>query len=263
MDASDAPDATPDAAPPKAGLETTTCSRCGGSGNYSYCQRYGTTCFQCGGRKVVLTKRGSAAAAYLERLRSKPAADVAVGDVIRETSITVGGEPYDFWARVTERTADGWAYEAVRGKEKGTTQTAPDTMVRVAQTAAQKRETLAQALAYQATLKADGKPYKRAPTASKRPTLSDDEKAARKAARREAKAQEIQARIAAAREVLGRDDVRAALAAQPHPQPWGRDKGLTLLDWAAWMMANAGTSGRLAAAKAVEAVNTPPAPTVR
>lgn len=84
---------------PRAGLETVTCSRCCGSGNYSWCQRYGTTCFKCGGRKAVLTKRGAAAAALLDRLRSKP----------------------------------------------------------------QKRATLAQAVAYQATLKADGKPYKRPP----------------------------------------------------------------------------------------------------
>src|SRR5207249_1748734 len=42
-------------------FESETCSRCGGSGHYSYCQRYGTTCFKCGGRTTVLTKRGEAA----------------------------------------------------------------------------------------------------------------------------------------------------------------------------------------------------------
>lgn len=26
-----------------------TCTRCGGSGQYSYCQQWGTTCFKCGG----------------------------------------------------------------------------------------------------------------------------------------------------------------------------------------------------------------------
>lgn len=30
-----------------------TCPRCQGTGNYSYCEVYGTTCFQCGGRKYI------------------------------------------------------------------------------------------------------------------------------------------------------------------------------------------------------------------
>jgi hypothetical protein len=36
------------------------CTRCGGSGHYSYCQRFGTTCFKCDGNKlqtVTPTKR--------------------------------------------------------------------------------------------------------------------------------------------------------------------------------------------------------------
>lgn len=64
-------------------LETETCSRCGGTGQYSYCQRYGTKCFKCAGQKVTLTKRGAAAAAWLEELRSVPAGEVKVGDLIR------------------------------------------------------------------------------------------------------------------------------------------------------------------------------------
>lgn len=86
---------------PKA-LETETCSRCGGSGSYSWCQMYGSVCFKCRGRKVVFTKRGAAANAYLIALRSKPAAEVKVGDVVRLLSITMGGTPCDIWATVTE-----------------------------------------------------------------------------------------------------------------------------------------------------------------
>jgi len=33
---------------------TKTCPRCGGTGNYSFNQMYGTTCFKCGGKKIVL-----------------------------------------------------------------------------------------------------------------------------------------------------------------------------------------------------------------
>jgi hypothetical protein len=43
--------------------EKITCGRCGGSGSYSYCTMYGSTCFQCGGRKRVLSRAGSAALA--------------------------------------------------------------------------------------------------------------------------------------------------------------------------------------------------------
>ena len=30
-----------------------TCTRCDGTGHYSYCSQYGTTCFKCGGQKVM------------------------------------------------------------------------------------------------------------------------------------------------------------------------------------------------------------------
>jgi hypothetical protein len=34
--------------------EPVTCGRCMGSGHYSYCQMWGTTCFDCKGRKMVI-----------------------------------------------------------------------------------------------------------------------------------------------------------------------------------------------------------------
>lgn len=38
---------------------TTECSRCGGSGQYSFCPQYGTTCFKCQGtgRQVISLRR--------------------------------------------------------------------------------------------------------------------------------------------------------------------------------------------------------------
>lgn len=62
------------------------------------------------------------------------------------------------------------------------------------------------------------------------------------------------ARIEAAREAMTRDDVREALAAQPHPRKWCADAGMTLLDWAEWMMKNAGRKGKCEAAAVVEKV---------
>lgn len=45
------------------------------------------------------------------------------------------------------------------------------------------------------------------------------------------------------------DDVAEAMDSLPHPKGW---KNKSLLDWADWMMANAGTSGRLAVARTIE-----------
>lgn len=59
--------------------EQITCSRCGGSGQHSYCSQYGTTCFKCGGRKRVLTARGAAAVTWLAEQRKTPVTDLRVG----------------------------------------------------------------------------------------------------------------------------------------------------------------------------------------
>jgi hypothetical protein len=42
--------------------EMKVCGRCGGSGSYSYCLSYGTTCFACKGSKKVLSAAGAKAA---------------------------------------------------------------------------------------------------------------------------------------------------------------------------------------------------------
>jgi hypothetical protein len=68
----------------KAGYEIAHCTRCGGSGHYSFCQSHGTTCFKCSGSGWMLTKRGYATKMFLEALRTKPAAAVKVGDAIRD-----------------------------------------------------------------------------------------------------------------------------------------------------------------------------------
>lgn len=158
-------------------LETETCSRCGGSGEYSYCQMYGTRCFKCHGRKIVFTKRGAEAARYLEELRSKPADELKVGDIIRVDvfkmktvfeaieSIEAGTQegssmkdgvmvPYSLPV-VTIRT--GSLIQTVfvsdsQGQRK---------MFRIAQSKEQKAETFRKALEYQATLTKAGTVRKR------------------------------------------------------------------------------------------------------
>ncbi len=66
--------------------ETGTCGRCGGSGEYSYCQMHGTTCFGCNGSGSAPTKAGKAAvkrvAAFKKAKFSKLASAVKAGDIV-------------------------------------------------------------------------------------------------------------------------------------------------------------------------------------
>lgn len=61
--------------------ETTTCTRCGGTGEFSYCQRFGTMCFKCKGKGKVLTKRGEAAALFAKSILELKVED-AVGQLV-------------------------------------------------------------------------------------------------------------------------------------------------------------------------------------
>lgn len=73
-------------------VETSVCGRCGGTGQYSYCQTYGTTCFQCRGRGHVMTKRGFQANQFIVDARTIPARAIRVGDVLRLDGVTMGGK---------------------------------------------------------------------------------------------------------------------------------------------------------------------------
>jgi hypothetical protein len=86
--------------------DTKSCGRCGGSGHYSYCSMYGTTCFGCRGRKTVLSRAGSKAAAaiaeFITANFSVPVEALVVGDRISvdgvartiESITTTGGSRY-------------------------------------------------------------------------------------------------------------------------------------------------------------------------
>jgi hypothetical protein len=64
------------------GFEAKTCSRCGGSGQYSYNQIHGSRCYGCSGDKIQHTKRGKAAKLfYVESLKLMPE-DIKVGQRI-------------------------------------------------------------------------------------------------------------------------------------------------------------------------------------
>lgn len=78
-------------------FEHKTCGRCGGSGNYSYCQMHGTTCFKCGGTGLELTRRGYAAQAHYRALLSVTLGDLSLGDVVLFEDI---GRSY--WIKINE-----------------------------------------------------------------------------------------------------------------------------------------------------------------
>lgn len=60
--------------------ETETCSRCGGCGEYSYCEMYGRTCFKCAGSGKTYTKRAAAARNWLRERLEVPVVDLKIGD---------------------------------------------------------------------------------------------------------------------------------------------------------------------------------------
>lgn len=154
-------------------FETKPCSRCGGGGHYSYCQRYGTVCFGCSGLGYQYTARGQAARDHYTSLLSKPVRALAPGDKLWD-------EYSGCWRTVVEAGRDmgdqgcrrlGYDYEAnvlwyYRTPQLGATGLNPDEVVRVAASADEKKVALAKAVAYQATLTQAGKPRKRQPAAA-------------------------------------------------------------------------------------------------
>lgn len=157
-------------------FEKEVCGRCGGCGQYSYNQRTGRTCFGCGGKGERLTKRGAAARQHYVEACSVPVTEVQVGDLIQWGSVTMGGDPYNFKARIEEvgtRTqrisTDGGPMREVESIVLTTTRRGvkhhysawPQTKVRKYWPEAENEAKIAEALAYQATLGKNGKPLKR------------------------------------------------------------------------------------------------------
>jgi len=148
-------------------LERETCGRCGGSGRYSYNQMDGDRCYGCGGKGIRLTKRGKAANAYLLALRSKPASELRVGDVVRGDNVSLDGRRIMYrWERIISIDPDTSSPSDQTPKLRIETDhclhlgVAPDYPYRVRQTPEQERATLEQAIEYQATLTKSGAPRK-------------------------------------------------------------------------------------------------------
>lgn len=152
-------------------FESVTCTRCGGSGHYSYNPMTGTRCFKCNGHGETLTKRGAAAQNYYRLLLSKRYRDLEPGDKVHDAGVPgfmAGGwrevvsieiAPYTWHSNGEEVTR---LAVSVKAKDWGYANADPEGMVRVAATREEKRQAREIALAYQARLTKQGKLTKRA-----------------------------------------------------------------------------------------------------
>lgn len=141
-------------AKPSTNFEHEVCSRCGGTGEFSYNPRDNKRCLRCNGSGWVLTKRGGAAQAYFTRLLSKPASEVAIGDMVKDD---LSG-----WQTVVSirNNSEGNTFDVTYANGGCFHNVPADMLFRVAFTAEQKSPLLAQALAYQESLTKSGAPRK-------------------------------------------------------------------------------------------------------
>jgi hypothetical protein len=164
---------------PKLLFESRVCTRCHGSGSYSFNLRHGSICYGCGGRGEQLTKRGAEAQRFFRELSMVSVSDLKVGDVVRASGITRGGDSYTHAATVTEvllddpsaptctsKVGDAPAvtrrYSTVRLSSKlgdSTLHTFPEARLELA--GGDRKARVEKALAYQATLTQAGKPSRR------------------------------------------------------------------------------------------------------
>ncbi|CAB4165194.1 hypothetical protein UFOVP820_21 [uncultured Caudovirales phage] len=147
--------------------EHTTCSRCGGSGHYSFNLMHGSRCYGCGGSGYKLTKRGVAANRWLREQRMVATADMKIGDrflvegLVQPNRWFTVMEVYDHAGvphfkcidekRVAYDPIDSTYHCRVNSTDK----------YRREMTLEQRRELQAATLAYQATLTKEGVPSKR------------------------------------------------------------------------------------------------------
>lgn len=155
-------------------FETRSCTRCGGSGRYSFNQFDGDRCFGCAGKGRMLTTRGLAASAWLKALRQVPASDVKPGDIVRHDMLA-GLSPVQVTSKVISVGPSTVSVTTVIGDCKRQADLVEITVdnarfgrcgmhlgaqapVQLVFDAATKAEQFARALAYQATLDERGEP---------------------------------------------------------------------------------------------------------
>lgn len=157
-------------------LETVTCTRCCGTGRYSYCQTYGSTCFKCHGSGKQYTKRGLAAAMWLKAQKRRKGSEITLGTFVASPGIAgICANTYftvdTLYTDLNRPTylkdgkmVEGERYLVISGLspkgERYSTHTYPDADVDILLTKSAARELLIKALDYQDTLTKAGTPRK-------------------------------------------------------------------------------------------------------
>lgn len=156
------PEAEPAAEPATLKFDGVTCSRCGGSGNYSFNLMHGSKCYGCGGTGRKLTKRGHAALEFWNNLRTRKVSDLKVGDLIQFDMFS-----YKVFARIESIEPDPLnpGVIIISGTRKKTGErmgfgTYPNATVTAGFTAEEKADMIRRTVEYQNSLTADGKPRK-------------------------------------------------------------------------------------------------------
>lgn len=134
---------------PNTVFECDVCSRCGGTGEYSFNQMDGTRCYGCNGTGWSYTKRGKAAREFYRKSLTKRADELRVGDqIVYIKSVHT--------IRNIVIEGDRINVECDWFSNKG----AADGCYDIAWTDVERAEKLAAAVAYQETLNKAGKPKK-------------------------------------------------------------------------------------------------------
>jgi len=147
-------------------FERETCTRCGGSGQYSYCEMYGSTCFKCHGNGQALTRRGAVARQWMADQRKILVRDVKPGMVIKSFGSTYNVQTILQDAISTGKSLiDGvWIDHApswrIQGIKHGLV-CQGDTAVELIPSKVEQVEQLRAAIEYQNSLTKAGKPRKR------------------------------------------------------------------------------------------------------
>lgn len=148
-------------------FESESCSRCGGSGKYSFNHMDGDRCYGCGGTGLKLTARGSAARKLFEDSMEKVVKDLQVGDKVFTHIGLSSNRVWQTIAAIEEDTLNvGQNRVTLRLTRKGKPSKSYglfwDSKIFAMRTTEERDAKLAEALAYQETLTKAGKPAKRA-----------------------------------------------------------------------------------------------------
>ena len=144
-------------------FESATCTRCEGSGKFSFNQMDGDRCYGCGGTGVKLTKRGVAARAHYLSLLQRPVSEIAVGDSVYEYVGLSNAKRWLKIASIRPDTLNGgfWLDLNYKGKPSVTQGVGANATLACVTTEEQRIGFLAAAIEYQGTLTKLGKPSAR------------------------------------------------------------------------------------------------------